>query len=125
MSEPQLESGAFRQALLKSERFRILIVLGSISAVFILHTTRTVIVHNREDLDFWFQSCIAVALLVGYELLMLNAVKRATQADRDLPVLVWVGSTIVETSLPAFGVAFMTGSAAVAADRPPQRLSLS
>ena len=118
MSEPQLESGAFRQALLKSERFRILIVLGSISAVFILHTTRTVIVHNREDLDFWFQSCLAVALLVGYELLMLNAVKRATQADRDLPVLVWVGSTIVETSLPAFGVAFMTGSAAVAADRP-------
>jgi serine phosphatase RsbU (regulator of sigma subunit) len=63
-------------------------------------------------------SCLVVALFVGYELLMLDAVKRAAQADRDLPVLVWVGSTIVETSLPAFGVAFMTSSAAVAADRP-------
>jgi serine phosphatase RsbU (regulator of sigma subunit) len=118
MSEPPVESGAFRQALLKSERLRILIVLGSLGVVFILHTIRTLIAQNREDLHFWLESCLAVALLVGYELLMLNAVKRATQAHRDLPILVWVGSSIVETSLPAFGVAFMTSSAAVAADRP-------
>jgi len=118
MSEPQVESAAFRQALLKSERLRILIVLGSVGVVFMVHTIRTMIVHNREDLHFWFESCLVAALLVGYELLMLNAVKRATQADRDLPILVWVGSTIVETSLPAFGVAFMASSAAVAADRP-------
>jgi serine phosphatase RsbU (regulator of sigma subunit) len=118
MSEPQVESGAFRQALLKSERLRILIVLGSLGVVFALHTLRTVIVHNREDLHVWFLSSLVVALFVGYELLMLDAVKRATQAGRDLPILVWVGSTIVETSLPAFGVAFMTNSAAVAADRP-------
>ena len=47
-----MESGAFRQALLKSERFRILIVLGSLGAVFIVHTIRTVIAPNREDLHF-------------------------------------------------------------------------
>ncbi len=118
MSEPRVESGAFRQALLKSERLRILIVLGSLGAVFIVHTIRTVIVRNREDLHLWFLSCLVVALFVGYELLMLDAVKRATRACRDLPIVAWVGSTIVETSLPALGVAFMTSSAADAADRP-------
>jgi serine phosphatase RsbU (regulator of sigma subunit) len=118
MSEPQVESGAFRQALLKSERLRILIVLGSIGAIFIVHTIRTMNVHNREDLHVWFLSCLVVALFVGYELLALDAVKRATRADRDLPMVAWVGSTIVETSLPALGVAFMTSAATDAADRP-------
>ena len=118
MSEPQVESGAFRRALLKSERLRILIVLGSLGVVFMVQTIRTVIGQNREDLHSWFVSSLVVALFAGYELLMLHTVKRATQADRDLPVLLWVGSTMVETSLPALGVAFMTSSAAGAADRP-------
>jgi hypothetical protein len=68
-----VESGAFRQALLKSERLRILIVLGSLGVVFALHTIRTVIVQNPEDLHFWFQSCLVAALFVGYELLMLRS----------------------------------------------------
>jgi serine phosphatase RsbU (regulator of sigma subunit) len=118
MNEPQVESGAFRQALLKSERLRILIVLGSLGAVFIVHTIRTVIVQNREDLHLWLLTCLVVALFVGYELLILDAVKRATRACRDLPMVAWVGSTIVEASLPALGVAFMTSAAADAADRP-------
>ena len=118
MSEPQVEWGAFRQALLKSERLRILIVLGSLGAVFIVQTIRTVIVHNREDFHLWFLSCLVAALFVGYELLALDAVKRAARADRDLPMVGWVGSTIVETSLPALGVAFMTSAATDAADRP-------
>jgi len=113
-----MESGAFRQALLKSERLRILIVLGSLGVVFMVQTIRVVIAENREDHHSWFLSCLVVALFVGYELLMLDAVKRATQADRDLPVWVWVGSSILETSLPALGVAFMTSVAAAAADRP-------
>jgi integrase len=118
MNERQVGSGAFRQALLKSERLRILTILGSLGTVFIVHTIRTVIVQNREDFHFGFLSCLVVTLFVGYELLALDAVKRATRANRDLPRVAWVGSTIVETSLPAFGVAFMTTSAAVAADRP-------
>jgi len=118
MSEPQVESGAFRQALLKSETLRILIVLGSLGVVFVVQTIRTVLVQNREDLHFWFQSCLVAAVFVGCELLMLDAVKRATQAGRDLPTVAWVGSTIVETSLPALGIAFMTSAAAEGADRP-------
>jgi len=118
MSELQVESGAFRQALLKSERLRLLIVVGSLGVVFMVQTIRTLIVPNREDLRSWLLSGLVVALFVGYELLILHAVKRARQADRDLPVLAWVGSTIIETSLPALGVAFMTTSRAEVAYRP-------
>jgi len=118
MSQLQVESGAFLQARLKSERLRILIVVGSLGVVFLVRTLRTVIVQNREDLHSWFLSCLVVALFVGYELLMLEAVKRATQDGRDLPTVAWVGSTIVETSLPALGVAFITSTAVAVADRP-------
>jgi hypothetical protein len=104
MSDPQVKSAAFRQAVLKSERLRILIVLGSVGVVFMVQTIRAVIVQNREDLDSWLLSSLVVALFVGYELLMLDALKRATHADRDLPVFVWVGSSILETSLQALGV---------------------
>ena len=87
MSELQVESGAFRQALLKSERLRILIVVGSLGVVFMVSAIRAVIVQNREDLRSWLLSSLVVALFVGYELLMLDVVKRATQADRDLSSL--------------------------------------
>ena len=107
-----------RQALLKSERLRILIVMGSLGVVFMVRTIRTLIMPNREDLHSLFLSYLMVALFVGYELLMLDAVKRATQADRDLPTIAWIGSTIVETSLPALGIAFMTSSVVAVADRP-------
>jgi serine phosphatase RsbU (regulator of sigma subunit) len=106
------------QARLKSERLRILIVVGSLGVVLVLETLRTVIVPNREDLKSWFLGGLVVALFVGYELLMLGVVKRAAQAGRDLPTVAWVGSTIVETSLPALGVAFMTSSAVAVANRP-------
>jgi len=118
MSEPQVESGAFRQALLKSERLRILIVVGSLGVVFMAYAIRAVIVQNREDLRSWLLSSLVVALFVGYQLLMLDVVKRATQVDRDLSSLAWVGSTIVDTSLPALGVAFVTSSAIEPAVRP-------
>ena len=118
MSEPQLESGAFLQARLKSERLRILIVVGSLGVVFVVQTLRTMIVQNREDLKSWFLSGVVVALFVAYELLMLGVVKRAARAGRDLPTAAWVGSTIVETSLPALGVAFVTSSAVAVANRP-------
>jgi len=118
MNQLQVESSAFRQARLKSERLRILVVVGSLGVVLVLQTLRTVIVPNREDLHFWFFSGLVVVLFVGYELLMLSVVKRATQAGRDLPTVAWVGSIILETSLPALGVAFMTSPATEAAYRP-------
>jgi len=118
MSEPKVESGAFRQALLKSERLRILIVLGSVGVVFMVQTIRVVIARNRDDLHPWFLSCLVVFLFAGHELYMLGAVTRAARADCNVPVILWVGNSILETSLPAVGVAFMTGVAAEAADRP-------
>lgn len=50
MSDPHTGSAAFQQALLKSERLRIRIVLGAIGAAFLLRTIRALIVGGYENL---------------------------------------------------------------------------
>jgi len=110
MGELQSNSAAFRQALLKSERLRIRIVLGVLAAVIILRTLRTLALQNREDIRLWFIACLLSIFFVGYELLVLRAVRRAAEVNRDLGPAAWIGSTIVEASIPALAVAFLTST---------------
>jgi hypothetical protein len=49
MTNPRAESIAFREALLKSERLRIRIVLGTIIVAFLLRTIRGIIVGGHEN----------------------------------------------------------------------------
>ena len=51
-----------------------------------------------------------VALFVLYELAMLVAARRALQGGRGLSSLAWIGDIIIETSLPAVGIALLTSS---------------
>jgi len=118
MGNLQSNSAAFRQALLQSERLRIRIVLGALAAVFILRTLRTFTLQNREDIRSWFIACLLFILFAGYELLVLRAVRRAADANRNLGAVAWVGSTIVETSIPALAMAFLTSPVLVPAYRP-------
>ena len=110
MGELQSNSAAFRQALLKSERLRIRIVLGVLAAVIILRTLRTLALQNREDIRLWFIACLLSIFFVGYELLVLRAVRRAAEVNRDLGPAAWIGSTIVEASISALAVAFLTST---------------
>ncbi|MGA7916701.1 MAG: PP2C family protein-serine/threonine phosphatase [Candidatus Acidiferrales bacterium] len=110
MTELREKSVAFQQALLKSERLRILIVLGAIAAAFSLRTIRTAILFNREDFRLWMLSSLVLALFVGYECWMLRAVQRAIAASGDIAKLTWIINVLVETSLPALAVAFVTSA---------------
>src|SRR5271168_504067 len=110
MRELHKKSVAFQQALLKSERLRILIVLGAIGAGLIVRTIRTIILHSPEDLHLWLLTFLSIALFVGYESLMLRAVNRAIQIGGDLKNATWIGNIIVESCLPALAVAFLSRS---------------
>lgn len=118
MSEPNVDSLSFRQALLKSERFRILVVLVCAGLMFILRTIRTVMLQSREDLNLWLLACLLIFLFFGYEALRLRAVNRAMQTGQDLSTVAWIGSTVVETSIPAVATAFLTSAAIEPAYRP-------
>jgi hypothetical protein len=118
MSELHEKSVAFQQALLKSERLRILIVLGAIGAAFMVRTVRTISLHSREDLRLWLLTFLLIALFVGYELLMLRSVNRALQTGRSLTKSAWITNIIVETCFPAFAVGFLSSASIDPAYRP-------
>ena len=108
MTAPQFASIAFHKALLKSERLRIRVVLGAITAAFLLRTIRTAIGGGKETLSSWLMLCGLLALFAVYELFMLRLVNRAILKGREFPNWVWAGNTILETTMPAFAVAFLS-----------------
>ena len=118
MNEYCDRSTAFQLARLKSERLRILILLAVIGVVFLVRSFRTALYHNSENVYLWMITGACLLIVVLYEWLTLRAVDRALQARRTLPRAVWITSIILETSLPAFFIAFFSGNAIEPAYRP-------
>jgi serine phosphatase RsbU (regulator of sigma subunit) len=118
MSELHEKSVAFQQALLRSERLRILILVGAIGAAFIARTIRTIVLHRRDDLHLWLPTFLLVALAVGYEYLMLRIINHAIQIGGDLKKATWIINIIVESCLPALAVAFLSSASIDPAYRP-------
>lgn len=118
MTELHEKSVAFQQALLKSERLRILIVLGAVGALFIVQTIREIIHHSSGDLHLWLLTFLLIAVFVGYESLMLRAVNRAILIGGDLKNAAWISTIIVESCLPALAVAFLWSASIDPAYRP-------
>jgi serine phosphatase RsbU (regulator of sigma subunit) len=110
VSDPQIESIAFRHALLKSERLRIYIVLATVATAFLLRTGRSVIVGGHDNLSEWLVASVLLAGLAAFELVMLCGVNRAIQKDQEVPNAAWPISIILETSFPALSVAFLPGA---------------
>ena len=118
MSELHEKSVAFQRALLRSERLRILILVGAIGAAFIARTIRTIVLHRRDDLHLWLPTFLLVALVVGYEYLMLRVINHAIQIGGDLKKATWIINIIVEGCLPALAVAFLSSASIDPAYRP-------
>jgi serine phosphatase RsbU (regulator of sigma subunit) len=109
-SEIQIDSDAFRQVHLKSERFRILAVIAAVIATIVFRGIRILVLHAHEDRAHLVAILAFVALFVLYEMAMLRAIRLALQAGHDLPHFVWIADIVIETSLPALGIAFLTGA---------------
>jgi serine phosphatase RsbU (regulator of sigma subunit) len=111
-------SPAFRQAVLKSERLRILIVLGIIVVVFLIRSFLTVILWDRENFHLWLLSCALLSLFLLYEFFIYRAVSRAVRSGSDLSAVLRISNVIIETSVPAFALAFIYSTAIDPAYRP-------
>jgi serine phosphatase RsbU (regulator of sigma subunit) len=115
---PHSESSTFQQALLRSERLRILIILGTIAAAFSLRTIRTVIDTGSENVSSWLITIELLALFAVYESLMLRAVNRAIRKGQDLGNSAWFINIIVENFLPALALILVSSAAIEFAYRP-------
>lgn len=78
--EPQIELGAFLQTQLKSERIRVLVLLLSVLAVFLLSTIRALALHAHEDRGHLLVKVVFLCFFVLYEVAMLRAVNRALRS---------------------------------------------
>jgi serine phosphatase RsbU (regulator of sigma subunit) len=118
MPELQAESPAIREALLKSERLRIYILLASFAAIFLVRSVRTIVYWSPENISIWLGSALLVLLLAAYESIRLFIVRRVLQIHRDLPKWAWFANILVETSLPAVAQAYFPATSLEPAFRP-------
>ena len=110
MSGVEIKSVAFEQAHLKSERLRLLIVLGAIGVAFLLRSVRVLIHSGNENVQLWLTPLGLLAPFAAYEFLMLLAVNRAHRKNRELPNAVWIGNIVAENVLPALGIVLTSSS---------------
>ena len=110
MSPLHDESPAFRQALLKSERLRILILFFAIGVASLFRVIRTLVAwtpENARDL-LWLGVCLAV--LVVIELFVLRAIGPAIKSADSLSKPYWRFNILLETCFPAVVIAFVSSS---------------
>lgn len=113
-----IKSAAFRQAALASERIRIYGVLTFIGIFVIVTVVRVFVVRTSSAATPWvWQLGMAVAVTI-YEAGVLRRVNLALKSGRTLPAGFWTFSTILETSLPAFVIAFLASPQLEPAYRP-------
>jgi len=104
------ESGAFRQALLKSERLRIRIVLGATIGAFSLRTIRSTVAGGHENLYSWLTLCGLLIPFFVCESLTLWAVNSAIHKNRELANWIWFTNSIFETALPGLAIVFLSSA---------------
>jgi hypothetical protein len=117
MSQEQFKSAAFQNAELKSEHLRIFAVLVFVAIFIIVTTVRVFIVRTAAATTPWMWSYILASVVVGYELWTLHKVNLALRGGASLVARFWILSTILETSVPALAIAFLTSQQVEAAYR--------
>jgi serine phosphatase RsbU (regulator of sigma subunit) len=93
--------------VLKSERLRIRIVLGTIVTALLILTGRVAIAGGHENWSSWIRACGLASIFVVYEANMLLTVGRALRRGRDLANWVWTSNIILETFLPALAMVLL------------------
>jgi hypothetical protein len=107
MREEQIQSVAFRNAELGSERLRIFGVVGFFAIFMLITVVRVFVIRTVSGTALWLWTLILAVVVIGYELWMLSKVQRALRAGAMFSCRLCVLSTIVETSIPAFAIAFL------------------
>src|SRR5947208_1503354 len=80
---------AFRQAILESERTRILCLLSILAIVLMLVATRALTTGISEQQALLPRFIALISVSAAYEGLMLALVRRAIRRDSDLPDWAW------------------------------------
>ena len=106
MNETYIHSAALQQALLKSERLRILVILAFVVYFEVVYAVRIFLLGSL--VPRW--GLLAFPAFGIYELGILLAVRRALVKQRDLPAALWMFNIVLEMCMPALALAFLIGA---------------
>lgn len=114
IEEIRRASPAFRQALLRSERKRIVGAIAFVLFFAVLAAVRIFVFGSA--MNRW--GLLAMAGLITFEVWMLSQVNAAMRSRGNLPIAVWYLSATIESLFPAFGVAFLVSTRVLPEYRP-------
>ncbi|HKM67583.1 MAG TPA: PP2C family protein-serine/threonine phosphatase [Candidatus Acidoferrum sp.] len=118
MAPNNIASPAFHAAALRSERVRIFGVLAFLAVVALVLTMRVFLLHTTVLNSHAVWNLILFTAVGLYEYAMLRLTNRALRRKEQFPRIVWITSTILETAVPAIGVAWLTTTSFESAYRP-------
>ena len=118
MDSEQIKSPAFQNAELQSERLRIFGVLGFVAIFIVVTAVRVFVIRTATKTTPWGWSFLLAAVVIAYELWILRKVDLALKAKGSLGIRFWILNTILETSIPAFAIAFLSSLQVEVAYRP-------
>ncbi|HKM65712.1 MAG TPA: PP2C family protein-serine/threonine phosphatase [Candidatus Acidoferrum sp.] len=118
MTELHRKSPAFRQALRKSERLRIYILLASIAFILLLRGVRTSIAPTPENVSTFYTFLWLATAFGLLEIVTLLALQRAIREARPFAGTLWYLNILVEFSIPAIAISAVAISTMDPAYRP-------
>ncbi len=105
MEESYLQSADLQQTLFKSERLRIICILGFVAFFETAYAVRVFFLGSL--LPRW--GLFAIPIFGLYELVALIAVQRCLVTAKDLPQAVWGFNVLLELCMPALALATLIG----------------
>ena len=114
----EFEAAAFTRAQLRSETFRIVVVISAVLAIILLHALRMLLLYTHEDrMRLAVQFTLAMSLIL-FELLCLRRTRRALSSGSGVSGLLWLSPIVLESAIPSLGMAMLTSSAIASPYRP-------
>jgi serine phosphatase RsbU (regulator of sigma subunit) len=107
MSRDSIKSQAFQRAALKSESYRVIGLICLLGAVLVFQVVR-----GFATREFWLLAAqvLVIALVIGHEVLMLRALKRALRNEREVPPERWVLNVVIESQIPTVALFLLIAS---------------
>ena len=110
MSLPEIRSEAFKQAALRSERIRIIGLLGGSVAMLVVVLLRALFFGSSEEIQYLPGIVVILVFLMAYESLVWVRVHRLIQSEQDLPSWASLLNLFIETLVPTTALILMTQS---------------
>ena len=104
------ESPAFREALLKSERLRIRILVVAVGAALLIRLIRTLVAWNPENTTALLWIALCAGVLLAIEIFVMLAIHSAIASGKSSVHPVWMFNIFLETCFPGFLIAFLSSS---------------